>query len=208
MWTSNHADNTNAQLKKATHHLQIQRTPQSKICERHNFLSTKKNREVSYLQCGWRRLSELFLVVLLVAGSRGFWKRVLQSCHCVLGTGRGGESLFELRVNAVKMAKLAYLHPGNALWDCVRHFYVTRLTRLPLISPAEGAFNTPFTSSRQWLPNLWALSWKTQGNNVPDLQHLNEAASSYETNEDRNGRRARSKGTEPFLGVALLDCDR
>lgn len=40
----------------------------------------------------------------------------------------GGEGLFELGVNAVKMVELAYLHPGSAQGDYMQRFYVTHLT--------------------------------------------------------------------------------
>ena len=42
--------------------------------------------------------------------------------------GSGGERLFELGVNAVKMVELAYLHPGSAQGDYRQRFYVTHLT--------------------------------------------------------------------------------
>lgn len=72
----------------------------------------------------------MFLGVLLVAGSRRFW-RISPSCHCVcvcVEVEAGGSGLFELRVNAVKMAELAYLHPGSATEGLQAAFYVTRLT--------------------------------------------------------------------------------
>lgn len=56
----------------------------------------------------------------------------LSLCVCVCvwcGGGGGGESgLFELRVNAWKMAELAYLHPGSAIEGLHAALYVTRLT--------------------------------------------------------------------------------
>ena len=36
--------------------------------------------------------------------------------------------MFELRVNAVETAELAYLHPGSATEGLQAAFYVTRLT--------------------------------------------------------------------------------
>lgn len=51
------------------------------------------------------------------------------ACVCArVCVGRGGSGLFELRVNAVKMAELAYLHPGSGTEGLQAAFYVTRLT--------------------------------------------------------------------------------
>lgn len=53
----------------------------------------------------------------------------LSLCVCVCAMGGGAESgLFELWVNASKMAELAYLHQGSARDGLQSAFYVTRLT--------------------------------------------------------------------------------
>lgn len=134
------------------HHTQNSEHVQYKMCEWHKFQSTetKKKREVSYPQCGWRRLSELFLVVSLVAGSQRFWRRISQSCHCVFRRGRGGKEIvwtgskrcenggagiFTPRVCTGGLNATFLCHPFDSIISW-------RFWRLPLISWAGAAFNT------------------------------------------------------------------
>lgn len=62
------------------------------ICGWHKFQSRATTKRMSYPRCGWRRLSELFRVVSLVAGSGGMWSWISRSCHCVLRE-RGGRAI-------------------------------------------------------------------------------------------------------------------
>jgi len=60
--------------------------------------------------------------------SRILEKNIAELSLCFQGEREEGKELFELGVNAVKMVKLAYLHPGPAQGDYMQRFYVTYLT--------------------------------------------------------------------------------
>lgn len=144
--------------KKITESITPQILSSTKCVSGTSFSPSKHRRRegVSYSQCGWRGLSELFLVVSLVAGSRGFWGRISQSCHCVFGeegeVGRGGRrgfvwtgskrcesggaGIFTPRVCTVGGLQAPFAcHPFDSIISC-------RFWRLSLISRAGAAFNT------------------------------------------------------------------
>lgn len=104
----------------------------TKMCERNKFGSaeTKKTRQRgrrcshSADEGDYQRRSWLFYWSQAAEDS-GEYRRAVTAC-----VWQGGEEsgLFELRVNASKMAELAYLHPGSAVEGLQAAFYVTRLT--------------------------------------------------------------------------------
>lgn len=94
------------------------------MCEWHKFQSIENKEERGVFPTVWMKE-----IIRAVPGCfigrrqpRMLEENIAELSLCFQGGGEKGEGLFELRVNAVKMVELAYLHPGSAQGDYRQRF--------------------------------------------------------------------------------------